>query len=46
MIRTLAREMSIEREAEQEIANATEGTTDVSGSNVLKYQEQMHSLWR
>ena len=30
----------------EKIANATEGTTDVSGSDVLKYQEQMHSLRR
>ena len=38
--------MPIEEEEEREITNATKGTTDVSGSDVLKYQEQMHSLQR
>ena len=33
--------MPIEGEEEREITNATKGTTDVSGSDVLKYQEQM-----
>ena len=38
--------MPIEGEEKREISNATIGTTDVSGSAVLKYQEQMHPLWR
>ena len=38
--------MPIEGEEEREITNTTKGTTDVSGSDVLKYQEQMHLLRR
>ena len=38
--------MPIEGEEEREITNATKGTTDFSGSDALKYQEQMHSLQR
>ena len=30
----------------REIMNSTKGTTDISGSDVLKYQEQMYSLRR
>ena len=36
--------MPIEGEEKREIPNATKGTTDVSGSEVLQYQEQMHPL--
>ena len=38
--------MPIEGEENGEITNPTKGTTDVSGSNVLKYPEQMYSLLR
>ena len=38
--------MLTEREEKQEIPNATKGATDVSGSEVLQYQEQMHPLRR
>ena len=38
--------MPIEGEEKREITNPTKGTADVSGSDVLKYQEQMHSLQR
>ena len=38
--------MPIEGEEKQEIRNATKGATDVSGSEVLQYQEQMHPLQR
>ena len=38
--------MPIEGEEKLETSNTTKGTTDVSGSDVLQYQEQMHPLWR
>ena len=38
--------MPIEGEENGEIMNSTKGTTDVSGSDVLKYQEPMSSLRR
>ena len=38
--------MPIEGEEKLEIPNTTKGTTDVSGFDVLQYQEQMHPLRR